>query len=98
MVNTTISRKRTALDSLQKNDKRSRIYVLLSVTPGNVEDAAELIRNSPGVTIVDKLEGNPNLLLMIEANNRIQLADCLIKALSAPGDIIENLDILIPSE
>jgi hypothetical protein len=98
MVNTSISRKGTALDSIQKNDKRSRIYVLLSVTRGNVEDAAELLRNSPGVTTVDKLEGNPNLLLMIEADNRIQLADCLMNTLSAPGDIIENLDILIPSE
>jgi hypothetical protein len=98
MVDTAILRERTTLDPTQKKDKRSRIYVLLSVIPGSVEYAVELIRDIPGVTTVDALEGDPNLLLMIEAKDRLQLADCLIKALSAPGDIIEDLDLLIPSE
>ena len=98
MVDTAILHKRTTLDPTQKKDKLSRIYVLLSVIPGNVEYAVELIRDIPGVTTVDALEGDPNLLLMIEAKDRLQLADCLTKALSAPGDIIEDLDLLIPSE
>jgi hypothetical protein len=98
MVDTAILRERPTLNPTQKNDKRSRIYVLLSVIPGNVEYAVELIRDIPGVRTVDALEGDPNLLLMIEAKDRLQLAESLIKALSAPGDIIEDLDLLIPSE
>jgi hypothetical protein len=98
MINTAISRKKTVLNPIQKNEKRSRIYVLLSVTPGNVEYAAQLFRNISGVTTVDALEGDPNLLLMIEAKDRLQLANNLIKALSAPGDVIEDLYLLIPSE
>ena len=98
MVDTTISRNRTTLNPIQRTEKQSRIYVLLSVTAGNVEYAARLFRNISGVTTVDTLEGNPNLLLMIEAKDRLQLADSLIQALSAPGDIIEDLDLLIPSE
>lgn len=98
MINTTILRKRPTLTPARKNEKRSRIYVLLSVTPGNVEYAAQLFRNISGVTTVEALEGNPNLLLMIEAKDRLHLADILIKALSSPGDIIEDLDLLIPSE
>lgn len=98
MVNTAISRNITTLNPIQKTEKQSRIYVLLSVIPGNVAYAAQLLRNISGVTIVDALEGNPNLLLMIEGKDRLQLADSLIQALSAPGDIIEDLDLLIPSE
>lgn len=98
MVNTAISRKRITLDPVPENGKRSRIYVLLSITPGNIEYAAELFRTLPLVTTVDVLEGDPNLLLMIEAKNRLQLAERLMEALSAPGDVIENVDILITGE
>jgi len=98
MVDTTISRNRTTLNPIQRTEKQSRIYVLLSVIPGTVAYAAQLLRSISGVTIVDTLEGNPNLLLMIEGKDRLQLADSLMKALSAPGDIIEDLDLLIPNE
>jgi hypothetical protein len=98
MVRTAVLRKRTTLKPMQKNDKRSRIYVLLSVSQGKEEYAAMRLCKVPGVIIIDFLEGDPNLLFMIEAENRLELADSLMKALSAPGDIIEDLDLLISAE
>ena len=98
MLDSAMSCERILTSPAGKTGKKARIYVLLSITAGEKEHAAVQIRKVPGVRMVDLLEGNPNLLLMLEASDRYKLADSLMKALSAPGDIIEDLRLLITSE
>jgi hypothetical protein len=98
MPDPTIVSKRLSTIPAGAGGRKSRIYVLLSVIAGETERAAVQLRKVPGVITADPLEGDPNLLLMVEASDRLELADSLMKALSVPGDIIEDLQLLITSE
>ncbi len=74
-----------------------RVYILLSICDGKICQAAQAVRGMPGVTIADPLEGNPNLLLMVEATDRLELAGLLMPALSVLDGIAEDLRLLVKS-
>ena len=72
----------------------ARAYVLLDVMHGKGEQVAEVLRNSPGVVVVDLLEGPPNLLMMIEAADRQKLANLTIEALTLVESMTEGTYLL----
>ena len=80
-----------------KADIASRVYVLLSITDGHSEQAARMLQGIPGIKNADLLEGVPNLLVTVEAPDRMKLADLLMEALSGLDGITEDLRLLVAS-
>ena len=74
---------------------RERAYVLLLIVEGKSEQAVRVLWDMPGVAIVDCLEGNPNLLVILEASDRLALAELLMPVLAAVGSITEDLRLLV---
>ena len=72
-----------------------RAYVLLSIMEGKTEQAARALRNMPGVAIADCLEGNPNLLVILQAPDRLTLAELLMPVLTKVDGITEDVRLLV---
>ena len=72
-----------------------RAYVLLSIMEGKTGQAARALRNMPGVAIVDCLEGNPGLLVILQAPDRLTLAKLLMPVLDRVDGITEDLRLLV---
>lgn len=71
-----------------------RLYILLYTVDGKAERVAEVLRGSPGVIMVDVLEGPPDLIIMAEAAGREQLAKLTIKALTSVETMTEYFRLL----
>jgi len=72
-----------------------RAYVLLSIDEGKTEQAVQALRDMPGVAIVDCLDGDPSLLVMLQAPDRLILAELLMPVLAAVDGITEDLHLLV---
>ena len=72
-----------------------RAYVLLSIREGKTGQAALALRNMSGVAIVDCLEGDPNLLVILQAPDRLTLAELLMPVLTKVDGITEDLRLLV---
>ena len=97
MTSSTVLVKET-LKTRQSRNKakiRDRAYVLLSIIEGKAEQAARALRNMPGVAIVDCLEGNPGLLVILQAPDRLALAELLMPVLATVEGITEDLRLLV---
>jgi hypothetical protein len=44
-----------------------RAYILLNITDRKAKQATEVLRKSPGVVMVDALEGPPDVIIVMEA-------------------------------
>ena len=75
-----------------------RAYVLLSIMEGKTGQAARALRNMPGVAVVDCLEGNPSLLVILQAPNRLVLAELLMPVLAKVDGITEDLCLLVSQD
>ena len=71
-----------------------RAYILLHVTRGKSGLAARVLRGQDGVRVMDVLEGPPDLMLMIEAAGRQELAELTIQALASVEPMTEGLQVL----
>jgi len=72
-----------------------RVYVLLSIVEGKAEQAAQALRGMSGVVTVDCLEGDPSLLVTLQAPCRTTLVELLMPVLAAVDGIIEDLHLLV---
>ena len=65
----------------------ARAYILIDAVEGKAHEVLMSLRGKPGVTLVDCVEGPPDIVMMVEAEDNQKLADLTIKALTS----IENL-------
>ena len=72
----------------------TKAYMLLDVRYGKVEQVAEVLKNRPGVVVIDILEGPPDLLIMIEAADRQKLVKFTIEALTLVESMTEGTYLL----
>ncbi len=72
----------------------TKVYVLLDVKDGKAEQVAQVLRESPGVAMVDALEGPPDIIRVIEAEERQQLAKLTIQAVGSVETTTENVCLL----
>jgi hypothetical protein len=72
----------------------ARAYVLLDVRYGKAEQVAQALRSRPGVTVVDLLEGPPDVVLVVKAADRQKLAKLIIEALALVEAMTENIGLL----
>lgn len=73
----------------------TRVYLLLDIADGKSKQAALTLRDMPGVVIADHLEGRPNVLVLVEASDRLKLAEFLMSALASIDNFTEDLLLLV---
>lgn len=73
---------------------KAKAYVLLDIKNSKVQEAAYTLRNMRGVRIVDLLEGSPNMVVVVQARSRQQLADLTNKAIASVESITQDIQLL----
>ncbi len=73
----------------------ARVYLLLDIVNGDCAPVIERLSGRPGVTSVDWLEGNPNIIVSLEAPDRYMLAKLMMPLLESIENVTEDLRLLI---
>jgi len=76
---------------------QTRAYVLLQSVGNSRRRVIEILRRQDGVVAVDPVEGPPDVMMVIEAAGRPELASVLMKAMASVEDIADGLQLL-PTE
>ena len=71
-----------------------RVYLLLDIVDGNAEQAARVLRESPGVVTADVLEGPPDVIVIIEADELQELAKLTNQAFTSVETMTEDTCLL----
>ena len=71
-----------------------RVYVILEIMEGKRSEAVQRLQANPSVRWVDELEGQWDVITIIEASNRMRLAKHLVRALATVEAITEDLQVL----
>jgi hypothetical protein len=71
-----------------------RAYVLLDVAKGKSQDVARALRGKRGVVMVDVVEGPPDVVAVLEASERLILADLVTQASEAVESLINRVYLL----
>ncbi len=72
----------------------SRLYLLLETVNGHSGEVARMIRLNPGVVTVDLVEGKPDVIAVMEAGDRQELAQLLMQVISCVENTTEDARIL----
>jgi hypothetical protein len=72
----------------------TRAYVLLDIVDGKSEQVVRALRGSLGVAMADQLEGPPDVIVVVEASERQELAELTNKALASVEAMIEGVQLL----
>jgi len=60
----------------------AKAYILLDVIDGKSSQVASLLRGRPGVVMAEPLDGPPDVIMVLEAGGRLDLAKLAIQALN----------------
>ena len=71
-----------------------RVYILLDIVDGKTEQAVKVLRKSHGVIMADALESPPDVIVVIGAPTREQLARLTVQALASVESITEQVSLL----
>jgi len=69
--------------------------MLLDIVDKGLQYAVQILRSKTGVIQVDRLEGHPNIIVLVEAPNRQALAEVIMPVLDCIGGITEDLQLLV---
>jgi hypothetical protein len=72
----------------------ARVYVLLDVLEGKSKEVAEAVRDKPGVMIAETVEGPPDVLMVLEAPERMELAELMMQAFESVETMIDGVRVL----
>jgi len=72
-----------------------RAYMLLDIVDRSCEYAVQMLRSRAEVTLADRLEGHPNIIVMVEAADRQGLGEAIMPVLGCIDGITENLHLLV---
>ncbi len=67
----------------RRSTQKARVYVLVDVAGGYQEEVASVLRCKPGVVMADNVEGQPNVIMVVEAQDRQSLAELTVRALAS---------------
>lgn len=71
-----------------------KVYILLDVIEWQTEQVVERLKSIAGVRIVDLIEGNPNIITLLEAPDRQRLAKITMEVISSEENVIQDLSLL----
>jgi hypothetical protein len=72
----------------------TRVYVFLDIVDGKSEQVVKALRSNLGVAMADQLEGTPDVIVVVEASERQELAELTNKALASVEAMIEGVQLL----
>jgi len=72
----------------------ARACVLLDIADGKSERVAQVLRGKPGVVMADPLEGPPDVMVVLEAPQRLRLVKLTVQALASLETVIKELQLL----
>ena len=72
----------------------ARAYVLLQTVPGCSQEVVNTLLENQDVLAVDRVEGPPGIVAIIEAPSRTKLAAAVIKAVSTVEIMVKGVDLL----
>jgi hypothetical protein len=75
-----------------------RAYMLLDIVDRSCEYAVQMLRSRAEVILVDRLEGYPNVIAMVEASDRQSLAEAIMPVLGCIDGITEDLNLLVTQD
>ena len=78
----------------RKRRRRARAYILLSTIKGQAEEAALIMQQNAGVVLVERIEGPPDIIGVVEALDRQELANAIMKVLSSIEAITDRVELL----
>jgi hypothetical protein len=84
----------TSLKEKKASSTSARAYVLLRLAKGDPNRVAQSLRHKLGVLMADPLEGPPDVIVVVDAPGRQELADLTVQALSSVENMIENVRLL----
>jgi hypothetical protein len=73
----------------------ARAHMLLDIVDRNCEDAVQMLRSRSEVILADWLERYPNIIAMVEAEDRQSLAEAIMPVLGCIDGITEHLHLLM---
>jgi hypothetical protein len=77
-----------------ENSGSNRAYVLLNVSQGKLENVTNALRSMSGVASIDIVEGPPDVIMVLEAAGRLELARLTVKAMAAVEPMTENFHLI----
>lgn len=73
---------------------KTRAYVFLDIKEGAADRAVRVLEGMAGVIMADRLEGNPDVILVVEASSREALAKLTVQAMTEIESITCGLRLL----
>jgi len=71
-----------------------RAYVLLGIQESKSKEVAKALRNKPGVVAVDIVEGPPDVVAVLEASERLKLAETIMHVLESVETLVDCVSLL----
>jgi hypothetical protein len=85
----------SVLDALKCEEVMSaRAYILIDVVEGKAHEVVRILRRKLGITLVDCVEGPPDIVVMTEAQDNQTLADLTIRALTSIEHLTTDSQVL----
>jgi len=72
----------------------NRAYVIIDVQKDMTERVALTLSSRDGVILVDIIEDKPDIIMVVQAKNRQQLAELTIKAVTSVESFTEGLQLM----
>jgi hypothetical protein len=72
----------------------TRAYLLITAVEGKVYEVLKILRRKLGVAFVDCVEGPPDIVVRMEAEDNQKLADLTIKALTSVENLTDDSQVL----
>lgn len=72
----------------------AKAYVFIDVNSGKSEQVIKTLRSKPGVVAVDNVEGPPDVIMIVEATKRQELANLTIEAMLSVEGFTESVKCL----
>jgi hypothetical protein len=68
-----------------------RAYVLINAVKGKVPEMLAMLSKSPGIISADSVDGPPEIIMIVEADDRLKLARLVSNALYSIENMTDDL-------
>jgi len=72
----------------------AKIYILFDLVHANKAQVVKTLKGKSGVSMVEALEGPPDVIMVIDASHRQRAAEYFMNILDSIGGMIENLRMI----
>jgi nitrate reductase NapAB chaperone NapD len=72
----------------------NRVYLLLDVAEAKADQVAGKLESLDSISVVDVLEGQPNVIVMVEASEQHKLAETAMRVIASVENMIDDLKLL----